>query len=87
VLLEAMAHGLPAVSFDCDTGPGNIIRHGEDGYLVPPAEGAEGLAAAIAKLVCEEEQRKRMGAKARDVRRRFSFERIARMWEKALGLA
>ncbi|WP_151835348.1 glycosyltransferase family 4 protein [Acinetobacter junii] len=35
VLLEAQSYGLPIVAFDCDTGPAEIVLHGENGYLVP----------------------------------------------------
>ena len=79
-LAEAMAHGLPTVSFDCDTGPRDIIRHEIDGLLVPPDDVA-GLNAALDRLMGNTALRTRFAARALEVRKRFSIERIAGMWE------
>lgn len=50
VLLEAMAFGLPAVSFDCDNGPSEIVVHQQTGLLVPP-EDVDALADAITQML------------------------------------
>lgn len=79
-LAEAMAHGLPAVSFDCNTGPRDIIRHGTDGLLVPPDDPAA-LMASLDRLMGDRELRAGFASRARDARERFSLERVAGMWE------
>ncbi|MBB6131910.1 glycosyltransferase involved in cell wall biosynthesis [Massilia aurea] len=79
-LVEAMAYGLPAVSFDCDTGPRDIIRHGIDGVLVAPGD-VEGMASALDTLMRDSRARARFARHAIDARERFSMEKISRMWE------
>jgi GalNAc-alpha-(1->4)-GalNAc-alpha-(1->3)-diNAcBac-PP-undecaprenol alpha-1,4-N-acetyl-D-galactosaminyltransferase len=79
VLLEAMACGLPVVSFDCPSGPGDVIRDGEDGLLVPPNEIAA-LARAMSRLMTAEDERKRLGERAARVVERFGVPRITEMW-------
>lgn len=79
-LAEALAHGLPAVSFDCDTGPRDIIRHEVDGLLVP-RDDADALARALARVMTDDVLRARMATRAIEARERFSIERVAGMWE------
>jgi glycosyltransferase involved in cell wall biosynthesis len=83
-LAEAMAHGLPAVSFDCDTGPRDIIRDQIDGLLVPG--GSEvAFAAALGRLMHDSALRHQFASRAVEARERFSMERIACMWEDVFG--
>lgn len=50
VLLEAKAHRLPLVSFDCPTGPAEIIEDGVNGTVVPLGD-IDTMAAAIDNLI------------------------------------
>lgn len=79
VLLEAMACGLPCVSFDCPYGPRNVITDGEDGFLVDYLN-SKALADSICKLIENEDLRKQMGKNGRNNVLRYSRESIMPQW-------
>jgi GalNAc-alpha-(1->4)-GalNAc-alpha-(1->3)-diNAcBac-PP-undecaprenol alpha-1,4-N-acetyl-D-galactosaminyltransferase len=84
VLAEAMACGAAAISFDCPSGPADLIDSGVNGILVPP-ENVEALADAMASLMSSEDERHRLGANAERITDTFSLERVMAMWEAIVG--
>jgi glycosyltransferase involved in cell wall biosynthesis len=84
VLLEAMGAGLPVVSFDCPTGPRDIIRNGVDGYVVPDGD-REALASALSELMSDADRRKAFGAAAVEGAARYDLATIGARWEALLA--
>lgn len=80
VLTEAMACGLPCVSFDCDTGPGDIIQDGTDGFLVPAGD-LKSFEKKLKILMGDEAKRKRFGKSARSHVKRYAPEVIVKQWD------
>jgi len=75
VLIEAAASGLPIITTDTP-GCREIVKDGENGILIPPAD-PEALAQAIAKLLTNGELRKEMGRRGRVLAvEGFSIERV-----------
>lgn len=62
-LVEAMRCGLPVVATDCPVGPREILRHGEDGILVPNGD-TEAIAEGLRRLMADDGLRRRMGMAA-----------------------
>ena len=81
VLVEAMSHGCPVISFDCNAGPRDIIHHEIDGLLVCP-EKINGLTEAMRKLMNDDNLRYQLANRAIEVKNKFSLAKIAYFWEK-----
>jgi len=81
VLIEAMACGVPCVSFDCNFGPSDIVRHNEDGFLAKDKD-VDALAKYMNTLMADENLRLQMGQKARTNVQRYSPEKIVEQWDQ-----
>jgi len=80
VLIEAMACGLPVVSYACPCGPKDIIKDGEDGLLVDNGN-VNALAETMSCLITDDVLRQSMSQAGRRNVRRFNIEQIAQYWK------
>ena len=80
-IIEAMACGLPVVSFDCLWGPRSIINNGEDGVLVENGN-IDKMSDAIIDLINNPQKIAQMGSAARRNVCRFNIDLIANKWKK-----
>jgi phosphatidylinositol alpha-mannosyltransferase len=74
VLLEAMAAGTPIVASDIH-GYKGVVRRGREALLVPPREPKQ-IAAAVARLLRDDELRAAMSAAGSARAQEFSWERV-----------
>jgi len=80
VLVESMAAGCLPIAYDIRYGPGDIIRDGVDGFIVPPGD-TEAMAARIREFVAMSERgRRRMRRAAVRSAARYSERRVTAQW-------
>lgn len=77
--VEAESAGLPIVCFDAPCGPKDIIRNGENGFLVTDGD-IKDLGEKLLLLMKDHELRKEMGQKAFENSKRFAQEQIMPQW-------
>ena len=81
LLLEAMAHGLPTISFDVETGPRDMTDDGRRGVLLPDRDHVPALAGAMARLAADETERQRLAAAGAEVREVYGESGILALWD------
>ena len=83
VLCEAMYAGLPCISSDCEFGPSELIRDGENGFLFPVGD-ADRLYEQLDTLMGDEKRRERMGALAKTDTDFIESSRIYAQWNELI---
>ena len=80
VLVEAMACGLPVVSFACPCGPRDIIIDGQDGLLVENGN-VEKLSESMIRLMQDDALRKEIAVNGIRNVQRFQMDVLAERWK------
>lgn len=83
VLIEAMSTGTPLIAFDCPRGPGEIIRHGKNGLLIPEGP-VQPFTRGLERLVQDSHLRARLGVQALRDAEAYTIEKISADWERYL---
>jgi glycosyltransferase involved in cell wall biosynthesis len=71
VVLEAMASGLPVIT--TPNGPGDIVRDGVDGFLVPPRD-VDAIVERLERLRADPQLRQEMARNARIRAQEFTWD-------------
>ena len=83
VILEAMSKGLPVVSFDCPTGPAEIVVTNHNGVLVPDGD-VHALSEALLSVMADDGLRVRLGTAALQTASGYGIERIGQQWSELI---
>ncbi|MDO5971127.1 glycosyltransferase family 4 protein [Flavivirga aquimarina] len=79
VLIEAMAYGLPCISFDCPSGPRDIITNSKDGYLIENGN-EDAFVEKLKFLMSNKTARIKMGENAQIKSKNYLPEQIIGQW-------
>ena len=82
-LLEAKTYKLPIVSFNCLTGPSEIVKNNVNGYLINP-ENVEAMSNKLNILINDENKLKEFSNNAQIDIEKFKLQPIIERWEKVL---
>jgi glycosyltransferase involved in cell wall biosynthesis len=80
VLLEAMQHGLPCVSYDCPFGPSDVLVDGECGFVVPNGD-MDQFVQQLELLMSDDTLRQKFSQKAVVRAGQFGVDNIMQQWK------
>lgn len=83
VLIESQAYGVPAVAFDCPTGPAEML--GSGGGLLVEAGNVSAMAATLRRALLDENLRRQMSEHAYRSVGRYDPQAILTRWEELLA--
>lgn len=83
VLIEALACGTPVISFDCESGPNEIIQQEQNGLLVEN-QNIEKLTIAMNRFVLEPELLKFCKANTLHSLEKHRFEQVISQWKETI---
>lgn len=78
VLIEALAFGIPIVSFDCEVGPAEILD-GTGSILVPQSD-VNQLAISLVSMMNDKEKRKEISLKSKEKSETYQPQNIISQW-------
>ncbi|MFM5038900.1 glycosyltransferase [Aeromonas veronii] len=84
VILEAMASGCIPISFDCPTGPRELIENGNNGFLVPMGD-VFGIKRIIEMLLNDPNLAEVISMRARAKAAHYRKSNILRMWGNVIN--
>ena len=83
-LAEAMAAGCACISYDCPTGPAELIEHGVNGFLVEMGNEAR-FSELLQQMIERDDLRAQFSQNARASMQRFQAERVLRQLEDLIA--
>lgn len=78
VLLETLAFGLPVVSFDCDTGPAEVLE--DTGSILVPKNDINHLALSLIELMNDEGRRDKIRNRSKQKSEMYQPDHIVKQW-------
>ncbi|WP_105957277.1 glycosyltransferase [Apilactobacillus quenuiae] len=79
-LVQGLAYGIPAVAYDVNYGPNQIIDNGSNGYLIPAGDKKK-AAKAVENLITNQDLHAKFSQAALKKAAQFSAERIGKQWQ------
>lgn len=84
VLLEAISQGMACISYDCISGPSDIIENGKNGLLIED-QNMNSMINSLDKLLLDEQLRIKLRENGPLSINRFSIEKVGWKWEKLIN--